>query len=209
MFSDREDDFFHHHFLFFCPLPVVIDLFGQLCQLCARQKMFLVREADRWILGRNKEPRRKQDICAGPAEKIQYVSVASPLRIRLADRAQHLEKSTVVPVRVKIINDQQQPASIACYAGNVKFKQLLRRYFLPAQPVLEADLRDGIEQVFVKRSKKAGTFLLRRVLQGQRGLAAASVPGDPERALSVSETVPDPLQFLLPALENPPAPGRL
>ena len=77
------------------------------------------------------------------------------------------------------------------------------------QPVLKADLGDGIIQVFMKRSiDTAGICRQRGVPQSKRSLSASAVSCDPDGTLPAQEPLIDPFQFSLPALENPSAAGR-
>ena len=210
MLSDGEDDFLHHHLLCLCPDVIVVDFLCKLRQFRARQKMLLRGQADRRVLGRHKEPCRKENIGPGPAEHVQNIPVGPLFRIPLADLSHHFKKGAVILLRIEVVDDQKQAASIAGDPGEMEGKQVLRRNLLPAKPVLKTDSGDGAHKVFVKRYIDAAS--VRRpggILQGKRSLAAAAVSGDPDRAFPVPELFADPLQFSAPALEDPPGPGRL
>ena len=140
-----------------------------------------VGKADGGILRRHKEPCREQDVDAAAAEQIQDFPIGPLLGVRLTYFSQQLKKGPVIPVRVKVVDEQKQAAAVARNAGQMKGKQVFSRHFLPAQPVLKADLRDRSKEIFMKRGVNTGG--IRRssgVLQGKRSLAAAAVPGDPD-----------------------------
>ena len=143
MLPHSQNDLGHQNLIILSPGAVCVNAFGKCEKSVQRHLVRPVREAKRGILRRHSSSCSKEKANASPHQIFEHFRICHPMRLL----RQQLRKGPVVPGRIEVVNDQENPVPVLRHPAQVKVVKRINLRMIHGKRVAEANRRDRVHKV--------------------------------------------------------------